>query len=164
MCTCCVPATAITLAGRRCEILHAPGHAEGQIIFYAPAERLLLCGDHVLQRITPNIGYWPLSQPNPLGRYLASLRSLLALDVALALPGHHGAITDWRGRLHELLAHHDDRLEVAFNAAAKAPPRWRPATASSTSTASARTKSASPSPKRWRTWSTWSDAGRLAAL
>jgi glyoxylase-like metal-dependent hydrolase (beta-lactamase superfamily II) len=113
------PGDNITLAGRRCEILHAPGHAEAQIIFYAPAERLLLCGDHVLQRITPNIGYWPSSQPDPLGRYLASLRSLLALDVALALPGHHSAITDWRGRLHELLAHHDDRLEVAFTAAAE---------------------------------------------
>ncbi len=113
------PGDNITLAGRRCEILHAPGHAEAQIIFYAPADRLLLCGDHVLQRITPNIGYWPSSQPDPLGRYLASLRSLLALDVALALPGHHGAITDWRGRLHELLAHHDDRLEVAFTAAAE---------------------------------------------
>jgi glyoxylase-like metal-dependent hydrolase (beta-lactamase superfamily II) len=113
------PGDTLTLAGRRCEILHAPGHAEAQIIFYAPAERLLLCGDHVLQRITPNIGYWPSSQPDPLGRYLASLRSLLALEVALALPGHYGAITDWRGRLHELLAHHDDRLEVAFTAAAE---------------------------------------------
>jgi glyoxylase-like metal-dependent hydrolase (beta-lactamase superfamily II) len=113
------PGDAITLAERRWEILHAPGHAEGQIIFYTAADRLLLCGDHVLQRITPNIGYWPLSQPNPLGRYLASLRSLLALDVTLALPGHHGAITDWQGRLRDLLVHHDARLEVAFNAAAQ---------------------------------------------
>ncbi|HHY56732.1 MAG TPA: MBL fold metallo-hydrolase [Chloroflexi bacterium] len=112
------PGDSITLAERQWNILHAPGHAEGQIIFYAPADRLLLCGDHVLQRITPNIGYWPSSQPDPLGRYLASLRALLALDVALALPGHHGAITDWQGRLHELLAHHDARLEVAFTAAA----------------------------------------------
>jgi len=109
----------ITLAGRRWEILHAPGHAEGQLIFYTPAERLLLCGDHVLQRITPNIGYWPTSRPNPLGRYLASLQSLLTLDVALALPGHHGAITDWPGRLQELLAHHAARLDVAFDAAAE---------------------------------------------
>lgn len=113
------PGDSITLAERQWNILHAPGHAESQIIFYAPADRLLLCGDHVLQRITPNIGYWPTSQPDPLGRYLASLRKLLTLDVALALPGHHGAITDWQGRLHELLAHHDARLEVAFNAAAE---------------------------------------------
>lgn len=113
------PGERITLAGRRWEILHAPGHAEGQIIFYAPTERLLLCGDHVLQRITPNIGYWPTSRPDPLGRYLASLHSLLTLDVALALPGHHGAITDWSGRLRELLAHHVARLEATFDAAAE---------------------------------------------
>jgi glyoxylase-like metal-dependent hydrolase (beta-lactamase superfamily II) len=111
------PGEHITLAGRRWEILHAPGHAEGQLIFYAPADRLLLCGDHVLQRITPNIGYWPASQPDPLGRYLASLRALLSLDVALALPGHHGAITNWSERLRELLAHHAARLDIAFDAA-----------------------------------------------
>ena len=113
------PGERITLAGRSFEILHAPGHAEGQIIFYAPADRLLLCGDHVLQRITPNIGLWPSSQPDPLGRYLASLRALLPLAVTLALPGHYGAITDWPGRLHELLHHHDERLEVAYAAAAE---------------------------------------------
>ncbi len=108
----------ITLAGRSFEILHAPGHADGQIIFYAAAERLMLCGDQVLQRITPNIGFWPSTQPDPLGRYLASLQSLLALDVFLALPGHHGAIVDWQGRLRELLHHHNERLEVAYSAAA----------------------------------------------
>lgn len=109
----------VILAGRQFEIIHAPGHADGQIIFYAAAERLMLCGDHVLQRITPNIGFWPSTQPDPLGRYLASLRSLLALDVALALPGHHGVIVDWQTRLHELLHHHDERLEVAYSAAAR---------------------------------------------
>jgi glyoxylase-like metal-dependent hydrolase (beta-lactamase superfamily II) len=109
----------IAMASRRFEVLHAPGHADGQIIFYAPANRLMLCGDQVLQRITPNIGFWPSTQPDPLGRYLTSLRSLLTLDVVLALPGHHGAITNWQGRLRELLHHHDERLEVAYAAAAK---------------------------------------------
>ena len=106
------PGDTLTLAGRRCEILHAPGHAEAQIIFYAPAERLLLCGDHVLQRITPNIGYWPSSQPDPLGRYLASLNELMALPVLLALPGHGSVMTtEWQARLCALEEHHRVRLE-----------------------------------------------------
>ncbi len=109
----------ITMAGRRFEVIHAPGHADGQIIFYAPAERLMLCGDQVLQRITPNIGFWPSTEPDPLGRYLTSLRALMKLKVELALPGHHGVITDWQGRICELLQHHDERLELAFAAAAR---------------------------------------------
>lgn len=109
----------IFLAGHQFEIIHAPGHADGQIIFYAAAERLMLCADQVLQRITPNIGYWPSTQPDPLGRYLESLRALMKLDVELALPGHHGAIVNWQGRIGELLQHHDERLEVAFAAAAR---------------------------------------------
>jgi len=108
----------IMLAQRRFEIVHAPGHADGQIIFYAPDDRLMLCGDHVLQRISPNIGYWPSTEADPLGRYLQSLRALMKLEVDLALPGHHAPITDWRRRIGELLLHHDERLEVAFAAAA----------------------------------------------
>ncbi len=110
---------AITMAWRRFDVIHAPGHADGQIIFYAAEDRLMLCGDQVLLRITPNIGFWPSTQPDPLGRYLASLRELMKLDVALALPGHHGVITDWQGRICELLQHHDERLEVAYTAAAR---------------------------------------------
>lgn len=108
----------ITMAGRRFEVIHAPGHADGQIIFYAAEDRLMLCGDQVLLRITPNIGFWPSTEPDPLGRYLASLRDLMKLDVEKALPGHHGVITDWQGRICELLQHHDERLELAFAAAA----------------------------------------------
>ena len=108
----------ITMAGRRFEVIHAPGHADGQIIFYAPADRLMLCGDQVLLRITPNIGFWPSTQADPLGRYLASLAALRDLAVDVAFPGHHGVITDWHGRIGELLHHHDERLEAMVRAAA----------------------------------------------
>ncbi len=100
----------LRLGERQCRALHAPGHSDGQLIFYHEDDRLLLCGDHVLMRITPNIGSWPHTEPDPLGRYLASLRDLSALDVRLALPGHKALIHDWRGRIAELLAHHDQRL------------------------------------------------------
>ena len=110
------PGSEITMAGRAWRIIHAPGHSDGQILFHSPADRLLLSGDQMLLKITPNIGFWPTSQPNPLARYLASLAQLARLDVALALPGHHGVILDWAGRIAELLAHHDGRLEAMFQA------------------------------------------------
>ena len=100
----------------RFEIIHTPGHADGHLVFYDPAHRLILSGDHVLMFITPNISQWPLSEANPLGRYLHSLRQLQQLEVDLALPGHKKMITNWRGRIVELVAHHEERLSHMKNA------------------------------------------------
>lgn len=105
------PGDSITIGKRTFQSIHAPGHSDGQLIFYDPADKLLLSGDHVLMKITPNIGLWPDTEPDPLGRFMASLESLRSLDVRLAFPGHKALITDWRGRLDELLHHHALRLE-----------------------------------------------------
>ncbi len=98
------------MGGREWTVLHAPGHSDGQLIFHSPADGLLLAGDQVLPNITPNIGLWPGIEPDPLGRYLASLRELEALPVALALPGHGEPMTAFAGRVRALLAHHAERL------------------------------------------------------
>lgn len=111
-----VPGTELQMAGRTFEALHAPGHSDGQLIFYDAAGQLLLSGDQVLMEITPNIGLWPMSEPDPLGRYLASLRELAALEVRLALPGHGATISNWAGRLAELQQHHAERLEQTLAA------------------------------------------------
>lgn len=101
----------IQLGERTFDILHGPGHSDGQLLFYDPEDRLLLSGDHVLMKITPNIGLWPETDPNPLGRFLESLNQLKALDVRLALPGHRRLIEDWGGRVEELIQHHQARLQ-----------------------------------------------------
>ncbi|MDL1899666.1 MBL fold metallo-hydrolase [Anaerolineae bacterium CFX9] len=107
----------IRLGGRTFRVLDAPGHCDGQILFFAEDERLLLSGDHVLMKITPNIGRWHDTEPNPLAKFLNSLNSLQTLDVALALPGHKAIITGWKSRIDELLAHHAERLSLALTAA-----------------------------------------------
>lgn len=107
----------IEMGGRRFQAIHAPGHADGQLLFYCAEERLLLCGDQVMQRITPNIGIWPTTEPQPLARYLRSLGELASLEVDLALPGHYAPLTDWRDRIAELQKHHAERLEVTYAAA-----------------------------------------------
>jgi glyoxylase-like metal-dependent hydrolase (beta-lactamase superfamily II) len=106
----------IKMGGRQFEIIHAPGHSDGQLLFYDRNDRLILSGDHVLMKITPNIGLWPDTQPDPLGRFLDSLRALQSLEVRLALPGHKALITDWKGRIAELLKHHEERLNHALAA------------------------------------------------
>ncbi len=108
--------TTARLGNRDFLTIHAPGHSDGQLIFYDAADKLMLCGDHVLMKITPNIGSWPHSQPDPLGRFLASLSELKALDVRIALPGHQWLVTDWRGRIEELIDHHQQRLAHTLDA------------------------------------------------
>ncbi len=104
------PGERLLMAGRHFVALHAPGHSDGQLIFFDEADGLLLCGDHLLNTITPHIGVWPGSEPNPLGRYLASLAELADVPVRLALPGHKSLIQTWRERIGELQRHHADRL------------------------------------------------------
>jgi glyoxylase-like metal-dependent hydrolase (beta-lactamase superfamily II) len=101
--------------------LHAvwtPGHSPGHLCFYEPANRLLLSGDHVLPRITPNISYHPQAGPNPLGDFLISLERVAALPTDEVLPAHEHRFTDLVGRVAQLKAHHEARFAEATTAIA----------------------------------------------
>lgn len=100
----------ICMGDRNFQVVHAPGHSDGQAVLYDADNKLALSADQVLMRITPNIGIWPTSAPDPLGRYLQSLKDLAKLEVDLALPGHRELIEDWPGRLVEISDHHAERL------------------------------------------------------
>jgi glyoxylase-like metal-dependent hydrolase (beta-lactamase superfamily II) len=91
------------------EVLHLPGHADGHLALLR--DGILIAGDTLLGSITPNVGLYPDSRPDPLGDYLASLERIIELDPRLALPGHHEPIEDPAGRARELIAHHGERLE-----------------------------------------------------
>lgn len=92
-------------------VIHAPGHADYQLMLHDEERGILFAADHVLLKITPNIGLWPESKPNPLARYLEAIEALRGLDADLVLPGHGPVFHDLKGRLSELVAHHDERLE-----------------------------------------------------
>jgi glyoxylase-like metal-dependent hydrolase (beta-lactamase superfamily II) len=110
------PGSELLLGDRHCRALHMPGHSDGQLVFYDEADQLLLCGDHVLMKITPNVSLWPNGEPNPLGRYIESFNELDKLTVRLGLPGHRSLITDLPGRLAELRRHHEQRLAETITA------------------------------------------------
>jgi len=112
------PESMIEMGGRIFRAIHAPGHSDGQLLFYQADEQMILSGDQVLMKITPNIGLWSQSDPDPLGNFLTSLTSLQSLPVKLGLPGHKQLITDWAGRIGEILSHHTHRLEQVQNALA----------------------------------------------
>ena len=87
-----------------------PGHSPGHLCFYEATQELMLSGDHVLPRITPNIPYHPQAGANPLGDYLASLDKLEPYKVREVLPAHEYRFDDLHARLEELRQHHAGAL------------------------------------------------------
>ena len=102
---------AIDLPGWSLRTIWTPGHSPGHVCFYSDDRRLLISGDHVLPRITPNISAHTQQVANPLGDYLASLAKLEDLPTDEVLPAHEYRFADLNGRLQELMDHHADRLD-----------------------------------------------------
>lgn len=90
-------------------IIWTPGHSSGHLCLYEPEKKILLSGDHILPKITPNVSVHPQSIENPLGRYIKSLEELKQLDVGLVLPGHDQPFKGFRQRIDELIRHHRQR-------------------------------------------------------
>jgi glyoxylase-like metal-dependent hydrolase (beta-lactamase superfamily II) len=89
-----------------------PGHSPGHLCFWEPTNRLMLTGDCVLPRITPNVNLNPQTGDDPLGDYLQSLERLGEYD-GEGLPAHEWRFDSLRDRTRELLEHHEQRfLEV----------------------------------------------------
>ncbi|SFI93697.1 Glyoxylase, beta-lactamase superfamily II [Paenibacillus sp. UNC496MF] len=100
----------VRMGGETWLAIDAPGHAGGQLVFYAASRKWMLCGDQVLPTITPNVSVVPGEDDRQLERFLASLRELARYDVELAFPGHREPFDRFAERAAELAAHHERRL------------------------------------------------------
>ncbi|MBI3978086.1 MAG: MBL fold metallo-hydrolase [Chloroflexi bacterium] len=100
----------IPVGSMRWEVIWTPGHTPGHVCLYERQLGLLITGDHVLPHETPNVSARPTLPPNPLGRYVDSLRRLQPLDVRKALPAHGDVFTNVQSILAHLISHHDVRL------------------------------------------------------
>lgn len=98
------------------QVVELPGHADGHLGFLR--DGVLIGGDHLLQRISPAVGLYPESRPDPLGDYLASLERTIELAPRIVYPGHGEPIDDAAGRAHELIEHHRTRLDETVAALA----------------------------------------------
>ncbi len=99
----------IDAPGLRLRAVWTPGHTPGHLCFYDEARDLLLTGDHILPRITPNISSYDLAS-NPLDDYLNSLVKLGGIQPREVLPAHEYRFTDLDSRLADLAEHHRERL------------------------------------------------------
>jgi glyoxylase-like metal-dependent hydrolase (beta-lactamase superfamily II) len=101
----------VTIAEVPYRILVLRGHADGHIVLYDERNERLFGGDVLLQRITPNVGAWEGSRPDPLGDYLETLGRLEQLAPRLIYPGHRDLIENAAERAAETRAHHAVRLD-----------------------------------------------------
>jgi glyoxylase-like metal-dependent hydrolase (beta-lactamase superfamily II) len=86
--------------GATLRALWTPGHSWDHLCWYMPEERALFTGDVVL-----GAGTTVIPPDGDLGDYLASLRRLLALDVAVIYPAHGPQIRNPRDKIESYLAH-----------------------------------------------------------
>ena len=116
------------LGAREFHMLFTPGHAVGHLCVYCPQLRVAFTGDHILQRITPNISIQSEQHPlhlneryNPLHDFLLSLDKMRQLDFTLGLPSHGALLTDPKGRIEALVAHHEQRLQTMLDTISDGP-------------------------------------------
>ncbi|MCA9982107.1 MAG: hypothetical protein KDD89_14785, partial [Anaerolineales bacterium] len=88
---------------------HTPGHCPGQVCLQV--DDIMLTADHVLGRITPHQAPESITMNMGLGHYLDSLTKLGRVPgIRLGLGGHEEPIPDVYGRIAEIKAAHDERL------------------------------------------------------
>ena len=88
-----------------------PGHADGHIVL--ERDGVVLAGGTILMGITPTIGLYPNSRPDPLGDYLETLRWYEERAPRVAYTGHREPVADPAGRAAEIAVHHANRLDHA---------------------------------------------------
>ncbi|SDF25757.1 MBL fold metallo-hydrolase [Pseudonocardia oroxyli] len=104
----------LPVTGRRVTAVWTPGHTPGHICLLETDARVMLTGDHVLPRITPNIGMTPHQPDSPaLATFLDSLDKVARQDEELggltALPAHEYRFRGLAARARALQAHHAER-------------------------------------------------------
>lgn len=79
-------------------VIHAPGHARGEVIYFRDSDRVAICGD-VIRNMSYATGLPGLKEPPDIFTYdpaenRRSIRTLAELNPSLILPGHGPAVTD----------------------------------------------------------------------
>ena len=81
--------------------IHTPGHASNHLCYLLEEEKTLFTGDHVMQASTVVIN----PPDGDMAAYVASLRSLLELDLEWLAPGHGFLMAEPRQAMQAIVAH-----------------------------------------------------------
>jgi len=90
--------------------IHTPGHCAGMVCMQI--DDIMITADHVLSRITPHQSPESLEPNTGLGHYYDALDKLARVsDIRLAIGSHDEPMADMYGRIAEIKAFHETRLE-----------------------------------------------------
>ncbi len=107
----------IEINGQYWQIVTGAGHSPEHVCLYCPTQKLLISGDQVLPRISPNVSVYP-TEPHgdPLTEWLNSchrLRAQLPADL-LVLPAHQEPFTGLPTRMTQLIDSHERGLSRLY--------------------------------------------------
>ena len=114
----------VTIGGRRFEVLTSGGHSPEHVMLYSAQDNLVLAGDQILAKISPNVSVEAMEPDgDPLGVYLRSLEKMKARlpEDVLVLPGHNLPFVGLHTRADELIAHHEARCMALVEACRASP-------------------------------------------
>jgi glyoxylase-like metal-dependent hydrolase (beta-lactamase superfamily II) len=103
----------LTIGTRDWRVVTGSGHSPEHACLYDEAGGILIAGDQVLPRISPNVSLG-VTEPNadPLGEWFASIAKLRTLPAdLLVLPGHGDPFTGLHTRLDAMDREHRERLD-----------------------------------------------------
>jgi len=109
----------LPIRGGALEVVWTPGHTPGHVCLYWPEQRTLISGDHVLQKITPNISWHP--ERDMLASYLASLQLLMPYEIDVVLPSHGTRFEGHRAVITSTAEHHEERCAAILKHVGRAP-------------------------------------------
>ena len=107
----------LTIGDRYWQVIVGSGHSPEHACLYCPALKLLIAGDQVLPRITPNVSVFPTEpEGNPLSEWMASnarMLSILPADL-LVLPAHQNPFHGLHIRINQIIDSHRRGLQSVY--------------------------------------------------
>jgi glyoxylase-like metal-dependent hydrolase (beta-lactamase superfamily II) len=114
--------SAVEIGGREWQVIVGEGHSPELACLYCAEIGVLISGDQVLPRISPNVSvhaYEP--DGDPLALFLRSLDKLQTMipPETLVLPSHNVPFFGLHARIEAIAAHHRARCEEVITACAR---------------------------------------------
>jgi len=95
--------------GYQFKVIDLAGHTPGQVGLWDEQTKILLSGDHILEKISPNITVWD-RRHNYLKIFCENLIKVKNLKPQMLCSAHGPAIEHINTRIDQLLTHHQERL------------------------------------------------------
>lgn len=106
----------IAVANGTLQAVWTPGHSPGHVCLYHRELRYLISGDHLLEKITPNISWQP--DCDTLAEFLHSLEMLVPWEISSVLPAHGNPFPDHKRWIVATAEHHEERCGQILTALA----------------------------------------------